>query len=415
MGKLRKLLFDIAKKCTIFRKIARHLLNIERWIVYKFNSLGTKVDDKTIVFTTFNGRSYSDSPKAIYKEMLSDEKFKDYTFVWGFNDCEKYKFLEENKNTKVVKWMGKAYQKYLAKAKYWIFNYRVLDHIYPKKNQVFVQCWHGTPLKRLGYDLKNSDNVMNSIEEIRDKYRIDAKKFKYLLSPSKFATEKFISAWNLKETKKENVVIETGYPRNDFLFNCTNEEIIEIKKKLGLENETRKIILYAPTWRDNQHTSNVGYTYKPQIDFEKMKSELSDKYIILFRAHYLVANSFEFDKYSDFIYDVSKVDDINELYVISDLLITDYSSVFFDYANRKKPIVFYMYDLEDYRDDIRGFYLDINELPGNIVKTEEELITEIKRVEKEFIYNEKYEKFNEKFNYLDDGKVSKKIVEMIIK
>lgn len=415
MNTIKKFLINIAKKNTVFRKLARTLLNFIRLIVYKINSFGTKVDDKLIVFATFSGKSYACSPKAIYQAMLNNEKYKDYTFVWGFNNIENYNELQKNKNTVVVKFMSKEYQKYLAKAKYWIFNYRALDHIYPKKNQIFIQCWHGTPLKRLGYDLKSSDNVMNSIEEIRDKYRIDAKKFKYFISPSKFASEKFISAWNLKEVKKENVIVEKGYPRNDFLYNYTDEDVTKIKQKLGLENEKRKIILYAPTWRDNQHTSNLGYTYKTEVDFEKMQKELGDNYIILFRAHYLVANSFEFDKYSNFIYDVSKVDDINELYVISDILITDYSSVFFDYANLKKPIVFYMYDLENYRDDIRGFYFDISELPGNIVKTEDELIKEVEYIAEKFEYNEKYKDFNNKYNYLDDGNAAKRVIEECIK
>ena len=90
--------------------------------------------------------------------------------------------------------------------------------------------------------------------------------------------------------------------------------------------------------------------------------------MILFRAHYFIANSFDFEKYGDFIYDVSKIDDINELYIISDILITDYSSVFFDYANLKRPIIFYMYDLDHYEKELRGFYVDLEELPGDIVK-----------------------------------------------
>ena len=323
---------------------------------------------------------------------------------------DRYKYLEENNNTKVIRQGTREYEQYLAKAKYWIFNYRVADHQYPKKNQVFVQCWHGTPLKRLGYDLENPDNILNTKREIRYKYKTDAKKFKYLLSPSKFATEKFISAWNLKEVKKEDCIIELGYPRNDFLHNYIEKDVDEIKEKLGINNTDKKIILYAPTWRDNQHKSGVGYTYKTEVDFDALQKELGQDYLILFRAHYLVANEFDFEKYKGFIYDVSKIDDINELYVISDILITDYSSVFFDYANLKRPIIYYMYDLEKYKDNMRGFYIDLKELPGNIVKTEEELIKEIKDITYDFKYDDKYKKFNEKYNYLDDGSASKRVI-----
>ena len=212
---------------------------------------------------------------------------------------------------------------------------------------------------------------------------------------------------------KESCFIEEGYPRNDFLYNFKTEDVIKVKEKLNIPSG-KKVILYAPTWRDNQHNSNMGYTYKTEVNFDLLKEKLQNDYIILFRAHYLVANSFDFEKYKGFIYDVSRVDDINDLYIISDMLITDYSSVFFDYANLKRPIVFYMYDFEEYRDELRGFYIDIKELPGKITKTETELIEAIDNT-KEFIYDEKYRKFNEKFNYLDDGQAAKRVVEKLIK
>ena len=182
---------------------------------------------------------------------------------------------------------------------------------------------------------------------------------------------------------------------------------------MGLPKD-KKIILYAPTWRDDQHQAGVGYTYKTEVDFDMLKKNLEDEYVILFRAHYLVASTFDFEKYSGFIYNVSDVDDINELYISADMLITDYSSVFFDYANLKRKIIFYMYDFEKYKDELRGFYIDIDELPGKITKTEEELIQAIKDTDEEK-YREKYKKFNQKFNCLDDGQAAKRVVEECIK
>ena len=239
-------------------------------------------------------------------------------------------------------------------------------------------------------------------------------KFTYFLSPSKFASEKFISAWNLKEIGKENIIIEKGYPRNDFLFKYTDEDITRIKKKLGIENDNRKIILYAPTYRANQHESGVGYVYKEEIDFEQFKKQFENEYIVLFRPHYFIANAFNFEKYNGFVYDVSKIDDINELYIITDILITDYSSVFFDFANLKRQIIFYMYDLEHYKNESNGFYIDLEELPGEIVQTQGELEEVIKK-SKEFKFNDKYKKFNNKYNYLDDGNASERVVREIIK
>ena len=414
MGRLKKTIYKIAEKNITIRNILRNIVNMIENIKYKFLTIGTKVDEKTIMFCVFNGKSYACSPKALYEYILSDDKYKDYKLIWSFKDKAKYDWLEKNRNTKVVKHNSKEYLKYLAKSKYWIFNYKIPESLYPKKSQVFVQCWHGTPLKRLGCDLIHFDNLLNTMKGMKKRYKIEASKFSYFISPSKFATEKFISAWNLKEIGKENIIIEEGYPRNDFLFNYTEKDVENIKKRLGIENDRRKIILYAPTYRANQHEAGVGYTYKEEINFEKLREKIGDKYIVLFRPHYFIANVFDFAKYSGFVYDVSKIDDINELYIITDLLITDYSSVFFDFANLKRPMIFYMYDLEHYRDESNGFYMDLNELPGKITETEDDLIDEIIRIDKNFQFNEKYKQFNEKYNYLDDGKASKRVIEKII-
>lgn len=397
----------------MFRNIIRKALYYYRFIHYKINTIGKKVNDKVIIFGCYGGTAYSCSPKAIYETMIKEEKFKDYTFVWSFKDVDKYKELQNNKNTILVKIGSKKYQKYMATAKYWIFNYKIAEHIYPKKNQIFVQCWHGTPLKRLGYDLIHFDNALNTIKGIKKRYKIEANKFTYFISPSKFATEKFITAWNLKKIGKEDIIIEQGYPRNDFLYNNTKQDQENVKEKLGIQNTNKKIILYAPTYRGDSHESGVGYVYQEKVNFEKLQKELGKDYIILFKAHYFIAKTFNFEKYKDFVYDVSNIDDINDLYIISDILITDYSSVFFDYANLKKPIIFYMYDLEHYRDESNGFYIDLQELPGEITKTEEKLIEEIKRINKQFTYDEKYKKFNEKYNYLDDGQASKRVIEKV--
>ncbi len=413
---LRRVITNISKKNVLLRKIVRKSLYIYRYIIHRIRIIGIKVENNTLVFSTFNGKSYSCSPKAIYEYMINQEEYKDYNFIWAFRDTEKYKELLKNRNTTIVKTGSKEFSKAIAKSKYWIFNYKIGDQLSPKKNQIFLQCWHGTPLKRLGCDLAHFDNTLNTVKEMKKRYKVEAQKFDYFISPSKYATEKFISAWNLKEIGKESIIIEKGYPRNDFLYNYTDNNVKEVKRKLGLENDKRKIILYAPTYRANQHTSGVGYTYKAEVDFDKLRKELEKEYIILFRPHYFVANEFEFEKYKGFVYNVADYDDINELYIITDILVTDYSSVFFDYANLKRPIVFHMYDLEHYRDESNGFYIDVEkELPGRITRTDNELIEEIKRVSEDFIYDEQYNKFNKKYNYLEDGKASKRVVEAILK
>ena len=420
MKKLRVLALNLSKKSKIFRRFARKTMFILKRTKYNITSIGKKIDDKTILFSCFNGKSYTCSPKAIYEYMVDKKKYKDYKFIWFFNDVKKYEFLNQNTNTMVVLNKSRLFRRYMQTAKYWVFNYKIADYIKPKKEQVFLQCWHGTPLKRLGCDLKHYDNLLNTPEEMKKRYKVEVEKISYFISPSRYATEKFTSAWNLKEVGKENIIIEKGYPRNDYLYNYTRDDVVEIKQAIFGSNyeqyKNKKIILYAPTYRANQHKSGVGYIYKEEVDFSKMREILGKDYVILFRPHYFIANVFDFEKYRGFVYDVSKVDDINELYVISDMLITDYSSVFFDYANLKRPIIFYMYDLEHYRDKSNGFYIDVEtELPGRIIKTDDDLIKEIIRVTKDFKYDEQYKRFNQTYNYLDDGNASQRVVEEVIK
>ena len=411
MGSIKKLAFNIAKKNKAFRVAGRGLRDVAYRAKMTLDEPFAHVDEKKVFFITFSGRGYSDSPKAMYEYMMKAPEYKDYKFVWSFREPERFEFLK-NERTEVVKYRSKAENKALRTSKYWISNYRMLDHQHPKKNQVYVQCWHGTPLKRLGYDLSASDNAMNSMQEIRQKYRTDAAKFSYLVSPSPFTTKVFATAWNLIKTGQTDKIIEEGYPRNDRLINATPEEVKKLRQNLGVND--KKVILYAPTWRDNQHTSGTGYTYKTEVDFDKLRDELGDEYVILFRAHYLVANSFDFDKYKGFVVDVSSYSDINELYLAADILITDYSSVFFDYSNLGKPIIFYMYDLEQYAGELRGFYISLDELPGPIVRDEDHLLAEIHACDG-WSPDDKYQSFCAKYNPKDDGNASARTLAAIIK
>ena len=403
---------NIAEKSTFLRILMRKSLYSGKKVVYKLRGLNTSVNEKMVVFSAYNGKGYVCSPKAIYQYMTGDDRFKDYTFVWMFKEPENYRFLLENKNTVLVKSGSAEWEKYLHQAKYWIFNFRAMDQWVPSKDQIYVQCWHGTPLKRLGYDITNSDNAMNSVKEIREKYRTDTIRFDYLVSPCRFSSEKFASAWNLKELGNEKALIETGYPRNDFLKTFKEDDVKKIKESLGIADCGKKVILYAPTWRDNQHDSAKGYVYKNPVDFDFLMKELGEEYIILFRAHYLVADNFDFDAYRGFVYNVSEYDDINDLYIVSDLLITDYSSVFFDYAILDRPVLFYMYDMEEYRDEMRGFYINIDELPGPVIQNESQLVQSVKHAEQDFDQN-KMNEFNHRFNDLNDGNAAERVVDIV--
>ncbi|MCI5677298.1 MAG: CDP-glycerol glycerophosphotransferase family protein [Candidatus Faecisoma sp.] len=407
----------IKKYCSnnkIIQKPYNYLLKEKRKINYRMKYLNNPIDDKLIVFEAFMGRKYVCSPKAIYEFMLKDDRFSEYTFVWAFKNPKSKKKYFNDSRTKLVTYNRAKYFEYCSKAKYWITNSRIPETLIKKDEQIYVQCWHGTPLKRLGHDIEIKKANSTENKKIRNKrYDKDASMYNYMISPSRFCTEKFTSAFNLKELNKEDVIIEKGYPRNDYLFNYKKGDVRRIKKELNIPSN-KKVILYAPTFRDNQHSANIGYTYNVELDFDKLKKEISDEYIVLFRPHYFIANKFDFKKYNGFVYNVSEYEDINELYIISDILITDYSSVFFDFANLKKPMIFYMYDKEEYKNNLRDFYIDLKELPGPIIETQRKLISEIKNIDEySKKYGKKYEKFNKKYNYLDDGKATERVIEVI--
>lgn len=441
--KLKRYLNEIGSENDEARANIRKILNFYWLLHYKFNTFYLKTDPKTVIFASFEGRSYSDSPRALFEYMVKSQEFNDYTLVFAFRTKVKTyrkqinKFVDEiypgfeddrehrpGPEIHVVKYHGKAWRQYLKKSKYWVFNFKIDDYLKPTKNQIFLQTWHGTPLKRLGFDLEHFDSATNTLEGIKKRYEKEIKKFDIFLTPSPFATEKFISAYRMNDFGRTDIILETGYPRNDILTNYTAQDVVNIKNRifgyfyLPYEKLTKKktIILYAPTYRPNEYELGKGRIFKSSIDWDRIQKEFGDDCIILFRAHYFVANLFNFDKYQGFIYNVSDLDDINELYLISDLMITDYSSSMFDYSILKRPMIFYMYDYDHYKNESNGFYFEPEEvLPGPIVKTEDDLIEAIKDSIDHFEYTDKYKEFNDYFDPYDDGHVCERVVNEVFK
>lgn len=394
----------------IIKNILRAIKLAGKRILYKIARATTKVDDRVVFFESFQGRNYSCSPKAIFEEMRDSGDYNDYEFIWSFRNVHKpgkilKKLVGNSKgdgpNISIVKYETFSYYKALAKAKYWVLNSNARKFLKPSEEQVYIQTWHGTPLKKIGLDVPDSDLD----------YAHESEKFSYMISPSKYCTEKYISAFGLEG--REDIVLETGYPRNDALFTFDQAKVNAVLRELDIPRG-KKLILYAPTFRDNKHSQVSGYENATGIDFEKLREQLGDEYLILFRAHYFVAKEMDFTKLKDFVIDVSDYEDVNDLYIISDMLVTDYSSVFFDYANLKRPIIFYMYDYEDYKANARDFYLDQNELPGPIAKTQDELVKAIEDTIL-FIPDARYSMFNQKFNHLDGINKGLEVAKKIIK
>lgn len=404
----------LAKRFSFFKWGWHFYLASRNWLGRRWYA-AVKIEARTVIFESYNGRSYADSPRAIYEAMLSDQRFTDFNFTWVFRRPGDYsQALAGKPRTRIVKYRSPAYLRAYAAAKYWVTNSMIPLEVPKRPGQVLLQTWHGTPLKRLRNDIvADTQNAMNSVKDFKRKNDADTIRYDYMVSPSRFASRVFESAFDLKRLHKEGILIETGYPRNDYLFNFKPADIDGIKDQLGLP-ANKKVLLYAPTWRDDQHTATRGYIYQSPTDWDYLQEKLADEWVILFRAHYMVANAFSFAKYQGFIYNVSDLDDVSQLYVVADALMTDYSSVFFDYANLKRPMLFYMYDLDHYKDELRGFYFDVAELPGDIIKSEASIVEDLADLEAyQRRFADKYAAFNRKFNYLDDAEASKRVIDKV--
>ena len=390
----------------LIKKFLGKLIRFLYRLVYRF----IPCQKETILFISFHGRGYSDNPMALHQYITTHSQYQKYHCIYAIKNYKQKKIKIDN--AKVIEYFSIPYFFYLARSKYWISNCKLPKYVLKKPTQVYLQTWHGTPLKKLAHDIEVLEGTTfyrsgMSLEEMRSTYDNDVSKYNYMISPSSFTTEVFQSAFLINKER----LIETGYPRNDILSNYQDEDINRIKTKFNLPKD-KKVILYAPTWRDNSFNLK-GYTFKLEVDFKKWQKTLSEEYIVVFKPHYLIVNNFDLESVKDFVYFVDPQEDISTLYLIADILITDYSSVFFDFAILKRPIYFYMYDLESYRDELRGFYLDIyQDLPGQIIEDENLLLEKIKQ--NNFDYN-KLKLFNHRFNNHEDGNASKRVLEILLK
>lgn len=344
----------------------------------------TPMNTKSVLFLSFMGEQYSDNPRALYEYMISLREFDDYEFYWVFKDVDKYKSYGVLGRAKIVRYLSVDYYRACARAKYWVSNVRMRNELIKRKNQIYLQTWHGTPLKKLGCDIRVNDfkDIGGNLKNLIKNYKIDARRYDYMLSVSDFYKEKITSAFDLKNIHKEDIFLDYGYPRNDILLKFNQNAVSEIKDRLGID-KSKKVILYAPTYREAD-IGNKGYEHNLALDIDALSRELSNDYILLFRLHYYVSENLDLSKYEGFVYNVSDYDDIARLYLISDILITDYSSVFFDFAILCRPIIFYMYDLDRYNEKMHDFYLSIDELPGQIAKTQDELLNLIYNCENNY-------------------------------
>lgn len=401
-GSIRKVNSVLAKKK--FKKIIKNKGQLYRAIdKHIFRKLPMKKN--WICFESFLGKQYADSCKYIYEYLLKNYK-KDYKFIWIINDDS----VKIPGNPTRVHRFSLKYFYYMTRSKYWVNNMRQPKWYPKRKGNIFLETWHGTPLKKLVFDM---EDVYSASPTYKAEVYSQSRKWDYLVSDNPFSTEVFQSCFMFPKER----ILEYGYPRNDLMHHPHKDKIAaRIRKKVGVP-EGKKTILYAPTWRDDEYYGKGQYKFKLQLDLRRLREEFGDEYVILLRTHYFIADSLDVTGVEDFAINVSKYSDITQLYLISDICITDYSSVFFDYANLKRPILFFTYDLEKYRDVLRGFYIDIEkEIPGPLLYTNDEVVDAIRNIDKiEKQYHDRYEEFYNRFCALDDGHAAKRIVEKVFR
>ena len=320
-----------------------------------------KTDDKLILFNSFAGRKYDDSPKAIFEEMRKDPRFKGYRLVWAFHQPEKYQVDGAEK----IKTDGLHYFKTALAARVWVTNSSVERGLnFTGKHTFYFNTWHGTPMKKMGTDIGAGNTSFGNKGDSH---------FDVMMSQGHFETDVFSRSFGIPKEK----FLEAGLPRNDILANYTDEQRQTIRSRLGIKQD-QTVILYCPTFREYDKDESLGVVMAPPMDLKKWEQELGEGYVLLMRAHYEVSKVMNIEENS-FVRNMTEYPDLNDLYIAADILISDYSSVFFDYSITGKPMLHFCYDYDKYSSK-RGMYFDIREkISGGI--NEDQVIELIKSID----------------------------------
>jgi CDP-glycerol glycerophosphotransferase len=342
----------------------------------------------SILFESFQGKVIGDNPYAIFQEVAS----RDPSFELLFTTGSKTKAPE---GAKGVRHGSIAWLKALASSKVLINNTNFPGYFRKRPGQVYIQTWHGTPLKRLGRDIVD---VVPTGSYLRMMDR-EASYWDYLVSPSAYCSEIFPSTFGYKGT-----ILETGYPRNDILINQASKRDL-IRRSLGIA-DGQQVVLYAPTWRDSQRTATGNW--KP-VNF--LPGSLGDNVTVLFRGH-TNTHSAHTAQIARGTIDVTNYKNVAELYLAADVLVTDYSSSMFDFSVTGKPMIFLVPDFDDYVAK-RGFYFDFEQLaPGPILRDSSFLRKALESIDSQRAeYAQRYLAWQMKFNKLEDGLASKRVVD----
>lgn len=358
------------------------------------------VDPTLVVFESFFGKEYGGQPRYIYEELLTSDKY--FKGVWVVNP-ERATPLDIPGPVIQVKRGSPDYYRYLSRAGFWVNNIRFPVYQKPTGTTYF-QTWHGTPLKRLSGDIQMTSGP--EVEARKDAIR-ESRLWDYMLSQNAYSSEIFDRAYEL-----ECPVLNAGYPAADALAEMAPGNP-ELREKLGIP-EGKKVVLYAPTWRDTNRQPGQAWKFDFTLPFDPqtLLDALGDDYVLVLRMHHLVTLDLPAEDLGRSVFDASKVDDATQVLGLADVLISDYSSIFFDYAVTGKPMVFFMPDRAAYESEMRGFYLDPDQdLPGPVVDTQDQLLATCRDLDAQTrTYADRYKAFQRTFLSQQDGTAARRII-----
>ena len=356
-----------------------------------------------VFFVSWKGKQCSDNPLGIAEELR--RRGDDREHLWAVTD---WSVPVPEGGTGVLRGTEEYYEA-LARSRYLISNDDMQAPFRKRDGQVYLQTWHGTPLKRIGFDISNPQFISGTA--YFDHLAADIAQWDLLLSPNPFSTPVMRRAF-----RYNGEICEYGYPRNDLLSRADTAEVAaRVRDRLGLP-DGKRVVLYAPTWRDNQvYANGRRYRFDMRLDLERAWRELGQDHVFLIRGHHHMADDVPAGMRAGFAINVTAYPDITELFLVSDVLITDYSSAMFDYAVTGRPMLFFTYDLAEYRDNLRGFYFDFEaEAPGPLLDSSAGVIEAVKDIDSVAAsYRDAYQRFAAKFSSLDDGKAAARICDRL--
>lgn len=350
-----------------------------------------------VLFHSFGGRFVGDSPRAIFDEL--HRRKVSATLYWAVRDFS----VPVPVGAEPLILHSRKWYELLHSAKVLVNNNNFPSYFRKSPGQFYVQTWHGTPLKQIGNDVPSA-NLSLSYRELMKR---EAHYWDVLLAQNSFARDTLPKAFGFTGR-----TVDTGYPRNDGLTGSaarTRRE--DVRRRLGIP-PSHTVLLYAPTWRDNIRNSDNQYGAVQYFDPERARTQLGNDYTFLLRGHSNTMGSTRVPAAAGTI-DVTAYPHINDLLLAADILVTDYSSVMFDFCVTRKPILILAPDLELYRGTTRGFYLDIEDIvPGPIVSTNDELVAALRNLPQlAAVYATKYAHFVDTFAPNDDGQAASRIVD----